>query len=107
MKNLMDIMKQAQEMQGRMASMQSELEDLTVTGTAGAGMVSVSMNGKGTLLSVSIDPSLFSAEEKEVVEDLIVAAHLQARQEVEKASAEHMKSLTGGIELPPGFKMPF
>ncbi|MEX0297572.1 MAG: YbaB/EbfC family nucleoid-associated protein [Kordiimonas sp.] len=107
MKNLTDIMKQAQEMQAKMGDMQAELETTEVEGTAGAGMVKVVLNGKGDMKSVTLDPSLFSAEDKDVVEDLIVAAHAQAKSKVADASAEQMKNLTGGIELPPGFKMPF
>lgn len=107
MKNLTEMLKKAQEMQAKMGDMQAELEDVTIEGTAGAGMVKVVLNGKGDMKSVTLDPSLFSAEDKDVVEDLIVAAHGQAKAKVAEASAEQMKNLTGGLELPPGFKMPF
>ena len=107
MKNLTELMKKAQEMQSKMGDMQAELETKEVEGTAGAGMVKVGLNGKGDMKSVTLDPSLFSAEDKDVVEDLIVAAHAQAKSKVTDASAEQMKNLTGGIDLPPGFKMPF
>lgn len=107
MKNLTDMLKKAQEMQAKMGDMQAELEDVVIEGTAGAGMVKVVLNGKGDMKSVTLDPSLFSAEDKDVVEDLIVAAHAQAKAKVAEASAEQMKNLTGGLELPPGFKMPF
>lgn len=107
MKNLTDIMKKAQEMQSKMGDMQTELDNLEIEGTAGAGMVKVVLNGKGDLKKVTLDPSLFSAEEKDVVEDLIVAAHGQAKAKVAEASAEQMKNLTGGLDLPSGFKMPF
>ncbi|MBV1901890.1 MAG: YbaB/EbfC family nucleoid-associated protein [Kordiimonadaceae bacterium] len=107
MKNLTDMLKKAQEMQSKMGDMQSQLDDLEIEGTAGAGLVKVVLNGKGDMKALSIDDSLFSSEDREVLEDLIVAAHTQARGKVAEASAEQMKGLTGGMELPPGFKMPF
>ena len=107
MKNLTEMLKKAQEMQSKMGDMQSQLDDLEIEGTAGAGLVKVVLSGKGDMKSLSIDDSLFSSEDREVLEDLIVAAHTQARSKVAEASAEHMKDLTGGIDLPPGFKMPF
>ncbi|SDD78959.1 hypothetical protein SAMN04488071_1281 [Kordiimonas lacus] len=107
MKNLSDMLKKAQEMQAKMGDMQAELDHVEVEGTAGAGMVKVVLSGKGDMKSVSLDPSIFSSEDKEVVEDLIVAAHNQAKAKVADAAAEKMKDLTGGLDLPPGFKMPF
>lgn len=107
MKNLTDMLKKAQEMQSKMGDMQAELDDVLVEGAAAAGMVKVVLSAKGDMKSLSIDPSLFSAEEKEVVEDLIIAAHTQAKAKAADAAAEKMKGLTGGLELPPGFKMPF
>lgn len=107
MKNLTEMMKKAQEMQARMGDMQAGLEDATVEGVAGAGMVKVTLNGKGDMKGISIDDSLFSSEDREVLEDLIMAAHTQARAKVADLAAEQMKGLTGGLELPPGFKMPF
>ena len=107
MKNLTDMLKKAQEMQSKMGDMQSQLDDLEIEGTSGAGLVKVVLSGKGDMKSLSIDDSLFSSEDREVLEDLIVAAHAQARSKVAEASAEQMKDLTGGLELPPGFKMPF
>ncbi|MFC4348828.1 YbaB/EbfC family nucleoid-associated protein [Kordiimonas lipolytica] len=107
MKNLSEMLKKAQEMQARMGDMQAELDHVEVEGTAGAGMVKVVLTGKGDMKSVSLDPSIFSSEDKEVVEDLIVAAHNQAKTKVADAAAEKMKDLTGGLDLPPGFKMPF
>jgi len=106
-KNLTEMMKKAQEMQSKMGDMQAELDSVDIEGTAGAGMVTVVLTGKGDMKSVTLDPSLFSAEEKDVVEDLIVAAHAQAKAKVADVAAEQMKGLTGGLELPPGFKMPF
>lgn len=107
MKNLSEMLKKAQEMQSKMGDMQAELDRVEVEGTAGAGMVKVILTAKGDMKSVTIDPSLFSSEEKEVVEDLIVAAHKQAREKAAEAMQERMKDLTGGLDLPPGFKMPF
>ncbi|NVJ97705.1 MAG: YbaB/EbfC family nucleoid-associated protein [Alphaproteobacteria bacterium] len=107
MKNLSEMLKKAQEMQSKMGDMQSELDALEVEGTAGAGMVKVVLSGKGDMKSVKLDPSIFSAEDKEVVEDLIVAAHNQAKAKVADAAQAKMKDLTGGLDLPPGFKMPF
>lgn len=107
MKNLGEMLKKAQEMQAKMGDMQAELDNVTVEGTAGAGMVRVVLTGKGDMKSVTLDPSLFSSQDKEVVEDLIVAAHAQAKAKVAEAAAEQMKNLTGGLDLPPGFKMPF
>ncbi len=102
-----DIMKQAQEMQAKMTEAQAQLESLDIEGTAGGGMVKVVISGKGTMKSVSIAPDLFSAEEAEVVEDLIVAAHNDAKAKSEAVLAEEMKKITGGLSLPPGMKMPF
>jgi DNA-binding YbaB/EbfC family protein len=107
MKNLSEMLKKAQEMQSRMGDMQAELDRVEVEGTAGAGMVKVVLTAKGDMKSVTIDPSLFSGEEKDVVEDLIVAAHKQAREKAAEAMQSRMKDLTGGLDLPPGFKMPF
>lgn len=107
MKNLGEMLKKAQEMQSKMGDMQAELDNVEVEGTAGAGMVKVVLSGKGDMKSVTLDPSIFSSEDKEVVEDLIVAAHAQAKAKVGDAAAEQMKNLTGGLDLPPGFKMPF
>lgn len=107
MKNLNEMLKKAQEMQAKMGDMQAELDHLEIEGTAGAGMVKVVLTGKGDMKSVTLDPGIFSAEDREVVEDLIVAAHNQAKAKVADAAAEKMKGLTGGLDLPPGFKMPF
>ncbi len=107
MKNLTEMLKKAQEMQAKMGDMQSGLADMTIVGEAGAGMVKVTLNGTGEMKNVSIDDSLFSTEDREVLEDLIVAAHNQAKAKVADAAAEQMKDLTGGMGLPDGFKMPF
>src|SRR5260221_6443237 len=107
MKNLGDMMKQVQAMQSRMADIQAKLEHATVTGQSGGGLVKVTLNGKGLMTHVAVDPSLFKAEEKEIVEDLIVAAHNDAKTKAETMIADEMKSLTGGLPLPPGLKLPF
>jgi nucleoid-associated protein EbfC len=107
MKNLADIMKQVSSMQSKMGDMQTKLESLVITGQSGGGLVKVSMNGKGALQSVTIDPSLMKAEEREILEDLLVAAHADAKGKVEATAADEMKSITGGLPLPPGMKLPF
>jgi DNA-binding YbaB/EbfC family protein len=107
MKNLSDMMKQVQAMQSRMADMQAKLEATTVTGQSGGGLVQVTLNGKGSMTALMIDPTLFKPDDKEIVEDLIVAAHADAKNKVEAMMAEEMKSVTGGLPLPPGLKLPF
>jgi nucleoid-associated protein EbfC len=107
MKNLADIMKQVSSMQSRMGDMQVKLESLVIKGQSGGGLVQITMNGKATLQSVSIDPSLMKADEREILEDLLVAAHADAKSKVEAAAAEEMKSVTGDLPLPPGMKLPF
>ena len=107
MKNIGQIMKQAQQMQTKMAELQEQLAGLEVSGSAGGGMVQVTMSGKGELRGVKIDPSLFNAEDSEVVEDLIVAAFADAKAKVEAHMAEEMSKVTGGLNLPPGMKLPF
>jgi DNA-binding YbaB/EbfC family protein len=107
MKNLGNMLKQAQQMQTRMQEMQAKLEATEVEGASGAGMVKVRLTGKGDLRRVTIDPSLMVAEEREVLEDLLVAAHADAKQKVEATMAEEMQKATAGINLPPGMKLPF
>lgn len=107
MKNLADIMKQVQSMQSRMADMQRKLESMTVTGQSGGGLVKLTMSGKGAVTAVAIDPSLLKPEEKDILEDLILAAHSDAKAKSEALAAEELKSITGGLPLPPGFNLPF
>jgi DNA-binding YbaB/EbfC family protein len=107
MKNLGQMMRQAQEMQERLAQMQANMAQLEVTGTAGGGMVQVTLSGKTEAKRVTIDPSLFEGKEVGVIEDLVVAAINDARAKVEAQMAERMSELTGGLPLPPGFKLPF
>jgi len=106
MKDLMGLMKQAKEMQAKMAEAQSQVADIEATGRSGAGMVEVSMTGEGNMKGLKIDPSLLT-EEAEILEDLIVAAFQDAKVKLDQARAETMKSAFGGMELPPGMKMPF
>ena len=107
MKNLGDMMKQVQAMQERMAGMQAKLEQASVTGQSGGGLVKVTLNGKGGMTGVMVDAALLKPEEKDIVEDLLVAAHADAKAKVEAMMAEEMKSVTGGMALPPGMKLPF
>ena len=101
------MMKQAQEMQQKMQQMQQSLEAEEVDGSSGGGMVKVRINGKNMLLKVSIDDSLMKVEEKEVLEDLLVAAYNDARAKVDSAFNDQMSKMTSGLNLPPGFKLPF
>ncbi len=105
MKNLADMMKKAQELQSKMETLQAELETVEVEGTSGGGMVRVTMSGKGHVKRVSIAPDLMKADEREILEDLIVAASADAKSKSERVAAEKMKSLTGGLPLPPGFSL--
>lgn len=105
--NLQKMMKQAQQMQQKITDMQAELEAREYEGSAGGGLAKVTMTGKGELRKLTLDDSLIDLAEKEVLEDLIVAAHNDAKAKADAASAEEMSKLTGGIQLPPGMKMPF
>ncbi len=107
MMDFMGMMKQAQAMQAKMAEAQLELDNITVEGAAGGGLVKVTLTAKGAMKAVSIDPSLIKPEEREILEDLIVTAHMQAKAKAEEAMAEKMKAITGGLQLPPGMKLPF
>lgn len=100
MRDFMSMMKKAQELQGKMAEMQSELEAMEIEGSSGAGMVQVRLNGKGLMTGLTIDPSLIKAEETEILEDLILAAHNDAKQKAELAMADKMKDITGGLPIP-------
>lgn len=107
MKNLSQMMKQAQEMQARMQEVQSQLEEAEVTGSSGGGMVSVTMNGKADLRRIKIDPSLIDPDDAGMLEDLITAAFNDAKAKVEAMVSEKMSAVTGGLSLPPGMKLPF
>lgn len=107
MKNLGNLMKQAQQMQTKMAEMQAKLGDLEVTGAAGGGMLQVTLNGKFELKKIKIDKALVDPEDVEVLEDLILAAFNDAKVKAETAMQEEMAKVTGGLNLPPGIKLPF
>jgi DNA-binding YbaB/EbfC family protein len=107
MKNLAGLMKQAQQMQSKVTEMQAKLEALEITGEAGAGLVKVTLSGKSDLRSVQIDPKLLDPADVEVLQDLIAAAHRDAKTKIEAISAEEMQKVTGGIQLPAGMKLPF
>lgn len=105
LKDLGGLMQQAQQMQQKVQELQAQLERMEIVGASGAGLVKVTVNGKNETRRVEIDPSLFKPEEKGVVEDLIVAAANDARGKVEQIVQEQMRSITGGLPLPPGFKL--
>jgi nucleoid-associated protein EbfC len=107
MKNLAGLMKQAQQMQSKMEEMQARLQTLEVDGESGAGMVRVTLNGKGELRKIKIDPKIVDPADTEMLEDLILAAHRDAKTKAEATSAAEMQKLTGGLQLPPGMKLPF
>ncbi len=105
MADFMGMMKQAAQLQAKMQALQSELENVEVEGQAGGGLVAVTMTGKGELKRVHMDASLLKPEEKEILEDLLVAAHADARKKSEMLLQDKMKELTGGLPLPPGLKL--
>ena len=105
MADFLGMMKQAAQLQTKMQEMQAELDQIMVDGTAGGGMVSVTMSAKGDLKGVRIDEQLVKPGEKEIIEDLIVAAHADARRKAEAVMQEKMKSIAGGLPLPPGLKL--
>jgi nucleoid-associated protein EbfC len=107
MKDISQLMRQAQQMQAKIGEAQKKLEAMEVEGSAGGGMVKLRISGKTALLSIAIDPSLMVAEEREILEDLIKAAHDDARRKLEDAQNEEMKGISGGLGMLPGFKMPF
>ena len=105
MKDIMGMMKQVQQMQAKMQQMQDELAQMEVAGQSGGGMVAVTLNGKGDMRRLKIDPALMKPDEAEIVEDLIIAAFQDARANVEAAMQDKMKEVTGGLPLPPGLKL--
>lgn len=105
MKDIMGMMKKVQEMQSKMSALQDELETLEVQGSAGGGMVAVTMTAKGMVKSIAIDDSLLKAEEKEILEDLVMAAVNDARAKADHAAQEKMGSITAGLPIPPGLKL--
>lgn len=105
--NIAGMMKKAQEMQKKMQEMQNKLADITEEGSAGAGMVKITVNGKHDMKNIEISPELIVPEDKEMLEDLIVAAYNDAKQKIESKNAAEMEKLTGGMGLPGGMKLPF
>jgi nucleoid-associated protein EbfC len=105
MPDFLGLMKQATEFKSKMEAMQAELERLEVEGTAGGGLVAIRLSGKGDLRGVRIDDSLLKPDQKEIAEDLIVAAHADAKRKLEAMLQEKMQELTGGMALPPGLKL--
>ncbi len=105
MADFLGLMKQATEFKSKMEAMQAELEQLEVEGTAGGGLVAVKLSGKGDLRGVRVDDSLLKPDQKEIVEDLIVAAHADARRKLEAVLQDKMQAMAGGLPLPPGLKL--
>jgi nucleoid-associated protein EbfC len=105
MADFMGLMKQAAELKSKMEAMQAELDQVEVEGAAGGGMVTVKLNGKGEMKGVKIDETLLKPSEREIVEDLIVAAHTDARRKAEAVMQDKMKAVAGGLPLPPGLKL--
>lgn len=102
-----DLMKQAQLMQAKLADAQFKVEGLEAEGVSGAGLVRITLAGKGMLKRIAIDPSLLKADEGEILEDLIAAAHADAKTKLDNAMSKEMQVMTAGLNLPPGFKLPF
>jgi hypothetical protein len=105
MPDFLGLMKQAAELKSKMENMQSELDRMEVEGTAGGGMLMVTMSGKGELRHVKVDESLLKPDQKEIIEDLMVAAHADARRKLETMLQDKMQAMTGGLPLPPGLKL--
>ena len=107
MKDLMGMMKAAQEMKGRMEEFQNKVAEMTVEGRSGGGLVTVTLTGKGEMRGLKIDPSLFKEDDVSVLEDLILAAHNDAKSKAEYEMNAKMQEMTAGLPLPPGMKFPF
>jgi DNA-binding YbaB/EbfC family protein len=107
MKDMFGLMKQAQAMQQKMADLQAEVENVMVEGRSGGGLVRVTLTAKGAMRAIAIDDSLLVPSEKEILEDLLVMAHEEARRKGEALVAEKMQTITAGLPLPPGMKLPF
>jgi DNA-binding YbaB/EbfC family protein len=103
----MGLMKKAQAMQAKMKDVQEELERVEVEGQSGGGMVKITLNAKGQMKAIALDPSLLKPEDREMVEDLILAAHADARAKADRLAEEKMQAVTAGLPLPPGMKLPF
>ena len=107
MVDIMGLMKKAQAVQAKMKDVQEELERLEVEGQSGGGMVKITLNAKGQMKAIALDPSLLKPEDREMVEDLILAAHADARAKADRLAEEKMQAVTAGLPLPPGMKLPF
>ncbi len=107
MKDILGIMGKVKEMQSRMQEMQEGLASIEVTGQSGGGLVKVTLTGKGEMRSITIDPTLLNKDEAEILEDLVVAAHNDAKSKAEEVVAEKTRELTAGLPIPPGMKLPF
>ena len=107
MRDLMGMMKQAKELQSKMQAVQEQVAALEVIGSSGAGLIEVTLSGNGMMKAVKIDPSLVKPDEAEILEDLVLAAHNDARTKLEARTAELAQEMTGGLQLPPGMKLPF
>jgi nucleoid-associated protein EbfC len=107
MVDIMGLMKKAQAVQAKMKDVQEELERLEVEGQSGGGMVKITLNAKGQMKAIALDPTLLTPDDREMVEDLILAAHADARAKAERLAEEKMQAVTAGLPLPPGMKLPF
>ena len=107
MKDLMGMMKKAQELQDKMQELQQNIANLEIEGRSGAGLVTVTLSGKGEMRGLRIDPSLFKEDSVEILEDLIITAHNDAKQKAEAEVQARMSEMTAGLPLPPGMKLPF
>jgi DNA-binding YbaB/EbfC family protein len=107
MRDLMGMMKQAKQLQSKMQEMQEQVAALEVTGASGAGLVEVTLSGKGLMKALKIDPTLIKPDDAEILEDLLLAAHNDARAKLDVRTAELAQDATGGLQLPPGMKLPF
>lgn len=107
MKDLMGMMKQAKAMQEKMQGLQAEIAEVTAKGQSGGGLVQVTLRGAGELVSLNVDASLLKADEKDIVEDLVVAAHADAKRKLDAEIQEKTQALTAGLQLPAGMKLPF
>jgi len=107
MADIMGMMKKAKEMQAKMQNMQEEMKQLVAEGKSGGGLVSVTLNGEGKIKAIQIDPSLMKEGEQEILEDLIMAAHNEAKEKIEAAVAKKTQEITAGLPIPPGLKLPF
>ena len=105
--NIQKMMKQAQQMQQKIADMQAQMDTYESDGSAGGGAVTIRLSGKNQMLKINIDPALLKPEEKEMLEDLIIAAYRDAREKIDTHFSDQMGAVTGGMDLPPGFKLPF